>query len=61
MLATSIFWTLFVVRPVITHQVAWALYLIPVLIAYGQGLRYFTIRRSDQSRWSQVVSYMFTP
>lgn len=60
-LATSIFWTLFVVRPVITGQFDWTLYLIPVLIAYGQGLRYFTVRRSDQSRWSQIATYMLTP
>ena len=60
-LATSIFWALFVVRPAITHQIVWSLYVIPILIVYGQGLRYFTVRRSDQSRWSQVASYMITP
>jgi hyaluronan synthase len=60
-LATSIFWTLFVIRPAISHQIGWSLYLIPILIAYGQGLRYFTVKRSDQSRWSQLASYMFTP
>lgn len=60
-LATTIFWMLFVAQPVITRHVDWSLYLIPILIAYGQGLRYFTVRRSDQSRWSQLLTYMLTP
>jgi hyaluronan synthase len=60
-LATCIFWTLFAVEPVITRRPDWALLVVPVLIAYGQGLRYFTVRRSDQSRWSQLATYMLTP
>jgi len=61
LLATALLWTLFIVRPVLTHTIPWTLYLIPILIAYGQGLRYFTVRRSDQSRWSQLATYMLTP
>ena len=59
-IATSLFLVLFVVQPVLSLQYDWALYLIPLLIAYGQGLRYFTVRRSDQSRWSQFLTYMLT-
>lgn len=59
--ATSVFFTLFIVRPALAGNYDWALFVIPVMIAYGQGLRYFTVRRSDQSRWSQFLSYMFTP
>lgn len=61
LLATSLLWTLFVIRPAITHHFPWQLYLIPILIGYGEGLRYFTVRRSDQSRWSQLATYMLTP
>jgi hyaluronan synthase len=61
LLATSLLWALFVIRPAMTHHFPWTLYLIPILIAYGQGLRYFTVRRSDQSRWSQLATYMLTP
>jgi hyaluronan synthase len=60
-LATCVFWTLFVVEPAVTRRPDWALVVVPVLIAYGQGLRYFTVRRSDQSRWSQWVTYLLTP
>lgn len=60
-LATSIFCTLIVVRPAIVRELPWGLYLIPILIAYGQGVRYFIIRRSDQSRWSQLRTYLLTP
>jgi hyaluronan synthase len=60
-IATSLFLVLFVVQPVLSLRYDWALYLIPLLIAYGQGLRYFTVRRSDQSRWSQFLTYMLTP
>ena len=40
--------------------------LVPVLtvgllVAYGGSLRYLTIRRSDQSRRSQFVTFLFTP
>lgn len=35
--------------------------LIPLAIGYGQGLRYLTIRRSDQSFASQLVSYSLVP
>lgn len=60
-LATCVFWTLFVVEPAVTRRPDWALMAVPVLIAYGQGLRYFTVRRSDQSRWSQLATYLLTP
>ena len=34
---------------------------VGLLVAYGGSLRYLTIRRSDQARRSQFVTFFFTP
>ncbi|KWW98665.1 putative glycosyl transferase [Carbonactinospora thermoautotrophica] len=60
-LSTVIFVTLFVVQPVLDRRIIPTLLLIPLLIAYGQGLRYLSIRRSDESLGSQLYTYALTP
>lgn len=61
LLATVIFVTLFVVQPVIDREIVPSLLLIPVLIGYGQGLRYLTFRRSDESLSSQLLTFALSP
>lgn len=37
------------------------LLLIPVLVGYGQALRYFSARRSDEPTWSRVLTVVLSP
>jgi hyaluronan synthase len=63
-LSSVIFIALFVVWPIQQEQylAAWPYLLaVPVLIGYGQSLRYLTVRRNDQSTVSQVVTFLLSP
>lgn len=57
LIATTIFIAFFVVNPVFQRQVAPYLIVIPVLVSYGQALRYLTIHRSDESFKSQLLTF----
>ncbi len=35
--------------------------MAPVILGYAQALRYFSVRRSDESIWSQILTYTLTP
>lgn len=60
-LSTAIFAALFVVYPALTlHFDPWLL-AIPMLIGYGQALRYLTLSRSDESLRSQLVTFALAP
>lgn len=50
-----------VINPHIHSAAIPYLILMPILVNYAQALRYFSIKRSDESIWSQVLSYSFTP
>lgn len=60
-LVSFAFVALFILAPVFNHQVAPFLFLFSVLVAYVTGLRYLTIRRSDQSFRSQLLTFSLTP
>ena len=61
-LSTGVFIALFVVEPAVTRSALspWLL-VVPILIAYIQGLRYLSFRRTDVSTWSQIATWLLTP
>jgi hyaluronan synthase len=61
MLSTVIFAVLFIYHPAVTHRILPELILIPVLVGYGQALRYLSFRRSDESLASQLLTYVLSP
>lgn len=52
---------LFVWMPFSTHHFIPTLLLIPILVGYGQSLRYFNVRRTDMSLRSQFLTYLLVP
>lgn len=60
-LSTVIFGALFVVQPALDHRVIPSLILIPLLVGYGQALRYLAFRRSDEPLWSQILTVAIAP
>lgn len=60
-LSTAIFLALFVVQPAMHHTLMPSLILIPLLVGYGQGLRYLSFSRSDESVWSQLLTFALSP
>jgi hyaluronan synthase len=59
--SSVIFLTLFVLDPISKGVVVPSLILIPILVGYGQAVRYLTIRRSDESIWSQLFTVVISP
>ena len=56
-----VFVALFIVGGVIQpSSLPWLLF-VPVAVGYGQALRYLSVHRSDQSRWSQVATVALSP
>lgn len=53
----AIFLSLFILTPILTGQILPTLILIPILVGYGQALFYLTIRRSDETLKSQLLTY----
>jgi hyaluronan synthase len=60
-IATVTWVAVFVVQPVIDGALVPSLLLIPVLVVYGQSLRYLSVRRSDESVWSQLATVALAP
>lgn len=60
-LSTVVFGILFVYHPVLTHRILPELILIPVLVGYGQSLRYLSFRRSDEPFRSQLLTFALSP
>ncbi|HEY4964177.1 MAG TPA: glycosyltransferase [Candidatus Saccharimonadales bacterium] len=52
-----IFFAIFVITPAITGKLLPVLILVPILVGYGEGLFYLTIKRSDVSFKSQMLTY----
>jgi hyaluronan synthase len=52
---------IFIAEPALKHQLSPWLLLITVLIGYMQSLKYLTIKRSDESGWSQAFTYLLSP
>ncbi|MFD0855657.1 glycosyltransferase, partial [Actinomadura adrarensis] len=61
LVATVLFFALFVVQPIVDHRFAAGLLFITMLIGYAQGLRYLTVRRADESLPSQLVTWSLAP
>ena len=57
LIATFVFMSFFVINPAIQHAVAPYLIVIPILVGYGQALRYLTIKRTDESFKSQLLTF----
>jgi hyaluronan synthase len=60
-LSTFTFAVLFVWTPIHVPQVIPVFLIIPLLVGYGQGLRYFIIRRSDMTLGAQFLTWLLTP
>lgn len=60
-LSTLIFIALFVIQPAYTREVIPYLILVPILVGYGQALRYFTVKRSDEGLLSQMLTFLLAP
>jgi hyaluronan synthase len=60
-LATFTFAVLFVWTPIHVPEVIPVFLMIPLLVGYGQGLRYFIIRRSDMTFGAQFRMWLLTP
>ncbi len=56
-----LFLTVFAIDPIRTHHFPLSLFIVPVLVGYGRSLRYLTIRRYDESVWSQILTYLTAP
>lgn len=57
LIATVVFTAFFLIDPIVQRQVAPYLIAIPVLVGYGQALRYLTVKRSDESFKSQLLTF----
>lgn len=60
-LSTTIFMVLFVIWPTLSLSFNPVLFLIPILVGYGQSLRYLSFRRSDESMKSQLLTFALSP
>jgi hyaluronan synthase len=61
MVSTFIVLSLFVYYPLTTHHMSPFLLLVPILIGYGQALRYLTFKRNDESLGSQLTTFAIAP
>lgn len=61
LLSLGLFCYLFAWMPLIDHAMLPYLLLIPLCVGYGQGLRYLTISRSDESFWYRFATYLCQP
>jgi hyaluronan synthase len=61
LLSSSLFLYLFIYLPIVDARILPYLLVIPVLIGYAQALQYFTIKRSDESFWYQLGTYLMLP
>lgn len=51
-----------IIDPLLEHRwPPFEIVFIPVLYGYVSTLRYFTVRRSDMTHWSQFLIYMLSP
>ncbi|MGH7156978.1 MAG: glycosyltransferase [Candidatus Saccharimonadales bacterium] len=57
LITTVIFVAFFIINPAVQRQVVPYFILIPIVVGYGQGLRYLTIKRSDESFRSQLFTF----
>jgi hyaluronan synthase len=60
-MSTTLVIILFILHPAIKHELYPQMLLIPILVGYGQALRYFSVQRSDESLKSQILTYLLAP
>lgn len=60
-MSLGVFAYLFIYMPAIDHVLLPYLLVIPVLVGYGQGLRYLTVWRSDESFMYRFTTYLMQP
>jgi hyaluronan synthase len=56
-----IFLTIMVAEPVIHGTWSPRVLVVLVLVGYGRGLRYLTVRRYDEPWWSQLLTWLLAP
>lgn len=53
---------IFVLEPLVSGSLPpWQFFVIPILLAFVQNTRYFSVRRNDMSLRSQIGTYLLTP
>jgi hyaluronan synthase len=60
-LSTLVFSVLFIYTPTVAPEMLPYFVVVPIIVGYGQGLRYFMIKRSDMNLWSQFGIFLMTP
>jgi hyaluronan synthase len=60
-LSTVTFTVLFVLTPVHHPEVVPLFLAVPILVGYGQALRYFMVKRSDMTTKEQIGTYLMMP
>lgn len=60
-LSTVIFCILFVWYPIENGAFMWELFFIPIMVGYGQSLRYLSFRRSDDPFWAHFGVFLLAP
>ncbi|MCD2196150.1 glycosyltransferase [Actinomycetospora endophytica] len=61
LIATMLFLLLFIIGPAAAGGISPLLFVVPVIVGFAQSLRYLTIRRSDESVWSQLATLALSP
>ena len=56
-----LFFAIMVVEPATRGTWSPRILLVMVLVGYGKSLRYLTIRRYDEPRWSQLLTWLLAP
>lgn len=60
-ISTTISVALFIIYPITSSRFSFELLLVPLAMSYGQGLRYFTVVRSDNTRLQQFANFLLIP
>jgi hyaluronan synthase len=60
-ISLGMFGFLFLWMPAIDHRMLPWLLFVPLMVGYGQGLRYLTVSRSDESFWYRFGTYLCQP
>lgn len=60
-LTSTMAFVILVVHPLQTNVLYIGMLLMPIVVGYAKALRYITVRRSDQSFVSQLVTYAMAP
>jgi len=60
-MTTTLLGLLLFANPTLNPQLVIYIFIAPILLGYAQALRYFSVRRSDETLGSQLLTYLMTP